>query len=305
MKQFTFPSSNGHTTIHGVIWRPDGHIKAVIQVTHGITEHMGRYQAMADFCMAQGYALAGHDQLGHGDSIDDAPMYFGPEGSWQHIVKDVSACTALLRREFPGTPVVLMGFSLGSFAARCLMNAAFPADALVLAGTGHSAAAEIAIARTVCRLEQRRFGDKTDTKLLHSLTMDTYNQRFKPNRTGADWLCANTAAVDAYIADEKCGSGFTVGSFRELLAGMEICRTPVHLKGCSKALPVLLISGGEDPVGKCGKGVKQVYAMLQRQGFTDAAMQLYPGMRHDIFRETDWQCVCETLLKWIEKHLPA
>ncbi len=302
---FHYPSSDGKNNIHAVIWEPEQPAVGLIQIAHGITEHMGCYEKFAGFFCGKGYIVAGNDHLGHGlsqDKTEDLPAYFGPKGSWSFVTKDIISCSAHLKEAYPGLPLCLMGFSLGSFAVRCIVSEeAQLADMTVWAGTGQMKNMEIAIAKAVVALEEARFGDKNCTPLIHKLTMDTYNQKFKPCRTEADWLCANSEAIDAYIADPLCCSDFTVSSFRELLSGMSICSSKNHLSSMKKELPILLLSGDKDPVGNFGKGVEAVYEQLKASGFSSVEKQLFPDMRHHIFLEKDSLAVFERIYSWLEK----
>ncbi len=305
--EFTFRSSNGKTTLHAYIWAPDSTPKAVIQISHGITEHMGRYEEMGEYFASRGYAVAGHDSLGHGASMDPTdpkPMYFGPDGSWKFIVEDMRLCCEELKRRFPGVPYCLLGLSLGSFAVRCLQGQ-YPdiADMAVWAGTCHMSGAEIAIARAITKMEQRRFGDSEDTPLIHKLTMGTYNKYFEPCRTGSDWLLATPEALDVYVADPLCGDGFTVGSFRDLLDGMKQCCNEAFMQRMNRSTPILLMSGEKDPVGKFGKSVAVVRDQLRKNQFQHVEMQMFEGMRHDIFREKDHLTTFRYLESKLEKYL--
>ncbi len=304
-QEFSYLSSNGKTTIHGILWEPESAPKGILQIAHGITEHMGRYEELAAFFTERGYIVAGNDHLGHGLSLDKEnplPMYFGPKGSWDFVIEDIKSCSELLRERYPKLSLCLLGFSLGSFAVRCLLGA-YPqlAEYSIWAGTGQMKSVELTFAKAIASLEERRFGDEKDTPLLHKLTMDTYNQRFHPCRTGADWLCANEDAIDAYLADPLCGDGFTVGSFRELLSGMKLCSTKQHLSSMNKELPILLISGDHDPVGSFGKGVEAVYKQLKQESFSNVEKQLFPNMRHDLFHEKDRDHVLLCMEQWLNK----
>ncbi len=305
--EFTFLSSNGSTTLHAYIWEPDAAPKAMIQISHGITEHMGRYENMGQYFAARGYVVAGHDALGHGVSIDPAdpkPMYFGPDGSWRFVVEDLHLCALELKRRFPNIPHCLLGLSLGSFAVRCLQGE-HPelADLGVWAGTCHLTPAEIAIAKAVTKLEQHRFGDSVDTPLVHKLTMDTYNKCFEPCRTGSDWLLATPEALDEYVADPLCGDSFTVGSFRDLLDGMKQCCNEGFMRRMNRNTPILLMSGTLDPVGKFGKSVAAVRDQLLKNQFQHVQLQLFEGMRHDIFRERDYLMTFQYLESKLEQYL--
>ncbi len=231
-------------------------------------------------------------------------MYFGPSGSFKYVVDDVKTCTSITKAEHPGLPVCLVGFSLGSFVVRCLLgDEGYSVDASVWVGTGQTSGIERFLAGIVVKQEERKFGDAVGTPTLQKLTMETYNKRFAPCRTTADWLCANDAAVDEYIADPLCGDGFTVGSFRELLSGMATSASDAHVKKIRRDLPILLISGGDDPVGGFGKGVEAVSRQLKKHRFADVEKKIFAGMRHDVFHEVDAAAVFETIAEFVETRL--
>ncbi len=304
---FTYPSANGRMTIHATLWMPEEAPRAILQIAHGITEHIGRFEEVARYFTGLGYAVLGNDHLGHGRSMDadrPLPMYFGGRGSWQYVVDDVYACNRWAKEHFPGLPLVLLGFSLGSFAVRCLL-AEHPeaAAAAIWAGTGQMKGAEIAIARLIVRLEEARFGDEKDTPLIHKLTMDSYNGKFRPCRTGADWLCADPEAVDAYLADPLTGEGFTVSSFRELLTGMDISRRDATAAKMNRAMPLLMISGREDPVGGFGAHLTMIREQLGRNGMEDVEVRLFEGMRHDVFHGKGSDQVLDCMRTWMQAKL--
>lgn len=304
---FHFLSANGRTELQGYAWTPEGTPKAVIQIAHGITEYMGRYEDFAAYFTQRGYAVVGHDQLGHGRSVEQEnplPGYFGPRGSWQLIVDDLRACTAWIRQQFPGAPVCQTGLSLGSFAVRCLMgDAPEEVDLAILAGTGHMTPVELAIAQLAVRVEEARCGDQRCTPLVDKLTMGLYNQKFTPRYSRADWLLANRDALDVYLSDPLVGQGFTVGSFRDLLDGMKICCSDQFVPRLKKSTPMLLLSGQDDPVGSFGKGVEKVCQQLKAGGCTDVTAKMFPGMRHDVFREKGWEDVLQLMDQWISQRI--
>jgi len=93
--EFTFPSADGKTGIHAVEWLPEGHPRAVLQVSHGVAEYVLRYEPLAEYFTARGFAVAGHDHLGHGGSVapGGARLYFGPKGR-RHAPSAAPSATA-------------------------------------------------------------------------------------------------------------------------------------------------------------------------------------------------------------------
>lgn len=285
-KDFTYPSSDGRTTIHGVLWEPDEVAVGVIQIVHGMTEYIWRYGEIARFFTDYGYAVAGNDLTGHGESIIPGaqPMYFGLAGSWNNVVEDLHFLHHKVTKRYPAIPHFILGFSLGSFLTRDYISH-YPYDfrAVVLVGTGQYSAPALWLADLAARAEARKHGEQNSTRMIHRLTFESYNRRFKPTRTEMDWLCENQKLLDQYLADPKRGKSMSAGMFREFVYGMKKTGKMQTIRKMCKDVPVLIISGASDPVGDFGKGAARVKRMFQKAGIS-AELKIYSG-RHDILRE--------------------
>lgn len=301
--EFTFPSADGKTSIHAVEWRPEGEIRAVLQISHGVSEYILRYEPFAAFLTERGFAVAGHDHLGHGGSIaPGAPrLYFGPRGSWNWVVEDLRTRRQLATERFPGVPCLLLGHSMGSFLARTdLILHPGETDGAILMGTGQMAPVLLTAGRAVAAVEARRVGGGHSSPLVEQLAFGAYNRVFAPNRTAYDWLSRNPGNVDRYLADPLCGGNPTIGLFREMLAGMAFIARPQELRRMDLRTPVLFISGEQDPVGDCGKGVRWAAESFRRAGVEQVDCRLYPGLRHEILCEDCREQVYQDLLNWME-----
>lgn len=291
--EFTYPSRDGKTPIHAVIWRPEGEVRTVLQISHGVAEYALRYEPFAAFLTEHGFAVAANDHIGHGQSLaEGAPrLYFGPKGSWQTVVDDLYTLRCHCGKEFPGVPYALLGHSMGSFLARTyLIRYPGTVQAAVIMGTGQQSAAMTAGGRLVAARETRRLGgDDKVSKLAEGLAFGSYNKLFAPNRTSCDWLSADTDNVDAYMADPLCGADATVGLFRQMLLGIRFNQRLSNLRRMDAQTPVLFIAGDKDPVGANGAGVRRTYQEFLRAGMQDCTLKLYPGLRHEILNEKGWQ----------------
>ena len=305
--EFTFPSADGKTAIHAAEWLPETAPRAVLVLSHGVSEHILRYEPFAAFLTERGFAVCGHDHLGHGTSVaEGAPrLYFGPRGSWDDVVRDLYARRELAGKRFPGVPVFLLGHSMGSFLARTyLIRYPGTVAGAVLMGTGQMVPAVLAAARVLAAAEARRVGEDHASPLVTKLAFETYNRRFAPNRTAYDWLSVSTANVDAYLADPFCGGDPTIGLFREMLRGIADIEKQENLKRMNRNTPILFLSGQDDPVGDMGRGVRRAYRSFRRSGVRDVEMKLYPGARHEILNEACGETVCADVCRWLEAHLP-
>lgn len=305
--EFTFQSSDQKTAIHAVEWQPEGPVRAVLQISHGVSEHILRYKSLAEYLTERGFAVAGNDHLGHGESVaPNAPrLYFGPKNSWQFVVDDLYACRQILGKYFSGIPYFLLGHSMGSFLARTyLIRYPGTVDGAILMGTGQMSPVLITAAKLLVDREIHKLGEEHGSPLIDKLAFGAYNQRFAPNQTAFDWLSCNPENIERYLADPLCGGDPSLGLFREMLNGMAFISKAKNLKKMNRNLPILFLSGEMDPVGDCGRGVRLAYRSFQRAGVRDVSLKLYPNLRHEILNETCQEIIYGDLLQWLLSRLP-
>lgn len=222
-KEFYYLSADKKTTIHAVEWLPESKPKAIVQIAHGVTEHINSYDKMAEFFNQEDMVLVGNDHLGHGHSIAEGaePMYFGPPGSWNWVVQDMYTCLMRTKEKYPDIPYYIVGLSLGSFVVRTLLiQHPGEVDGAVLVGTAQCKTVPLKLARWMAEKECRKAGDDQSTPMVHNMAFGNYNKQFQPNRTDYDWLCASRQGLETYMADPLCAETISAGLFREMLSGM-------------------------------------------------------------------------------------
>lgn len=305
--EFRYPSARSGHTIYAQELCPDTPPRAVIQIVHGVAEHMGRYEEVSRFLAAHGFLVCGEDHLGHGKTVEDGSYgFFAPEDGWDLVVRDVRRLRELEGEKYPSLPYFLLGHSMGSFLTRTyLIQYPGTLDGVILSGTGQEPAPLVALGRALASLECRRLGSQGVSPLVDALSLGSYNRRFRPNRTGADWISSDPAAVDAYLADPLCRPKPTVSMFRDMMGGLQFIAKPGNLRNMRADTPVLFLSGEQDPVGGMGRGVRKVRQMFLDAGCTDVTLKLYPGGRHEMFHEVSQREVFEDLLAWLEDKLPS
>lgn len=304
-RTFSFPSADRIHTIQAVTWMPaEQPCRAIIQVSHGMTEYFGRYETFAHAMTKQGFAVSGHDHLGHKTSVrEDGELgYFADQDGWKLVIADLYAHTAQLKKQYPDTPIFLLGHSMGSFIARCyLARYSDQLDGGIIVGTGGPNAGAKAgrlVAQGLCKMGK----GKKPSQMLQKLAFGSYNSRFE-GRTPYDWLTRDTQIVDQYAADPYCTFLFTASGFRDLFTLYGLANDLRTFKAVPKTFPLLLLSGGEDPVGGYGEGPRRVEELFRQTGHVDVTLRLYPGGRHEILNETNRGEVYEGLASWIGRRI--
>ena len=286
MNKQTFHFSGfGGTSLPAVIWLPEERPSAVLQITHGMTEHMGRYENLAHTLCPLGIAVAGFDLRGHGQNPGQPGIASFGETGWEASVEDMKCFFDLLNSRFPGIRHYMHGFSLGSFLLREYLGK-YPqgiAGALIL-GTGQQPRWLLRIMKAIVRGQIRKVGFDGYSPLVRKLSFGVYNQHFKPNRTEKDWLCSDEAVLNDFIADPLCRENFSAGLFYQMLGAMEPTAAAESYAGWDKNIPILLICGGKDPVGNMGKGAAAVKDSMEKAGLT-VQFHLLPNVRHMVLGE--------------------
>ena len=263
---------------------PTGPVKAIVQIAHGMAEHAPRYRRVIRALTGAGYAVYANDHRGHGASAAAHGLGdFGP-GGFQRVADDMVALSVRARAENPGLSLILLGHSMGSFAAQIyLLDHHDGLAALVLSGT---AAVDAMIAAMAAA------GAAPSPNVM--------NAPFEPARTDFDWLSRDEAEVDAYIADPLCGFPLTDAAMASVFATAAPTRHDPRLATVRAGLPVLVISGGRDPV----TGPNQAFAQAVIDGYRAAGLTrithtVYPGGRHEMFNETNRDAVVADLIAWL------
>lgn len=278
--------------------------KAVLQIVHGMVEHIERYDEFARFANNAGYLVVGHDHVGHGETVKDPENYGAFPKNWQDLITDVHTLQREVSKKYPDIPYIILGHSMGSFITRLyLAKYGRDVDAAIIMGTGQQPRVQTWTAIGLTKILRVLHGEKYRSKFLEQMSTGMFNRFFSPNRTKADWLSRDEAEVDKYLAHEHHQFIPTLNMYHSLFTFSNYAASPKWIKQIPHALPLLLISGATDPVGKAGKGVKRFYKLLQREGFSDVTLKLYPAARHEILNELNKAEVMRDLVAWMDAKL--
>lgn len=283
------------------IYEPKGEIKAIVQISHGMCEYVGRYEAYAEHLCAEGIVLAGNDHPGHGESAASPEDYgyFAKNGGVELAVEGLAEMSRILLEKYEGKPLILLGHSMGSFLCRSYLTkyAENLAGAIVMgtAGAGAPTGAGIALANMIATFR----GDRHRSKLLRSIQQAGYLKRCGKNADRCDWLTRDRSIVEKYNNDKFCNYIFTVSGYRDLFRMLAEVTDETWAPKVPTDLPILLISGEDDPVGGYGKGVMNVAGALTHAGAQRLTTVLIPGARHEVLNETDREETFALIDKWI------
>lgn len=302
MKYDLFYGSKGGGRIHGCRWEPQGQPKGVVQIVHGIAEHIGRFESLAVYLNSLGYVVVAEDHMGHGRSISQECPQGCFRGGWFSAVEDTRSLMRYTMNKYQGLPYVLLGISMGSFMVRTML-AKYPnsgISAAVLCGTAWQDQVMLKAANAIGGLVCRMTGESAPSPMLQKLMFGSYNKGIENPQSENAWLCRDTEVVRAYDEDPLCGFAASAGLYRNMMEGIAYNQQPEHLVSMDKALPVLFIAGDRDPVGNYGKGVEACAEAFRNSGMERVTVKLYPDSRHDVLNELDKLTVWTDLTNWIE-----
>lgn len=301
-REFTFPSTDGRTKIHGIEWIPEQEAKAILQICHGMVEYIDRYNDFAVYLAERGIYVVGHDHLGHGQSVNSKGEYGyfpQPDGN-KCVIGDIHKLRQMTGEKYPNVPYFMLGHSMGSFLLRqyLTMHSKGLAGAVVM-GTGHQPRVILQAGQMVCKITAMFKGWKHRSQFVNNLSFGSYNKKFEPAETPKDWITSYKPIRDKYVKDPLTSFTFTVGGYYQMFEGMKVLDTKGSVDKIRKDIPVFFVAGADDPVGDFGKGVQRIYEKYKTAGIKDVRIKLYENDRHEILNETDRVEVYEDLYQWI------
>ena len=305
--EFYFPSKDGNTEIHTIEWKPEGEVRAVLQICHGMVEYIKRYDEFAQFLCEKGFYVVGNDHLGHGKSVQSKSEYGFFEKKYGNacVLGDIHTLRQRTVKKYPETPYFMLGHSMGSSLLRQYIQMyGNGLSGVVLMGvvTDHRRSSLLFV-KQLCRLMAAVRGWHYRSRMVDDLVTGSFNKKFKPSVTRADWITSDKEHLDAYVTDPLCSFMFTVNAYYSMMAGMLGMQKKENISMIPKSLSVLFVSGAEDPVGNFGKGVRKVCEIYKSAGLRDVSLKLYEGDRHEILNETNREQVYQELYEWFEEKL--
>jgi len=309
MSQFNdiyYTSSTGVNRIRARICTPEGDPRAIVQIVHGIAEHVERYDDFMSFLASNGFVVIAEDHLGHGKSVNspEETGFFAENDGWQRVLDDIDHARTYITGLYPGIPYVLFGHSMGSFLTRTyIIKNPDKYDAVIISGTGMQASAMVSSGCLMADAFTKLFGPKKIGTTLNNIAFGAYCKDLPSPETPFDWLSRDKEQVKKYIDDPMCGFVPTVSLFRDMMHGIKFISDKKNIALMNKEKPVYFMSGSMDPVGENGKGVNRAYKAFCDAGLHDVYLKLYPEGRHEMLNEINKDRVYDDILNWINSKI--
>lgn len=302
----TFESSTGQCKIHVVTWYPDeDRYKkpvGIIQIAHGMIDHIERYDELAEYLTDKGYIVTGNDHLGHGESVakKEDLGFFTKKHPSSYVVKDMYRLTTIMKSKYPTLPYFLIGHSMGSFLTRRYITLhGHVLDGVAILGTGNHPVPLLWTGKFLSTMISLFYGKRHVSPFVNKLMFGNFNKKITDPKTKNDWMTMDERKIQEYCDDPKCQFGFSINGCSMILDTLLYLSKVRNMKKIPKTLPIFLAAGKEDPVGNYGKSVTKLAKRYQRYGLNCQCM-IYDGFRHELHNELNRDLVFDDLYQWLK-----
>ena len=296
--------SFGEVTIKGYQWKTEGPHKGIILLAHGMAETIERYDELASHLNSKGFVVYGNAHRGHGQTAGN-PSQLGIIGDkgWTKMKADLKRSVALAKADDPDLPIFMLGHSMGSFLLRdFLLTDSKMLQGSIISGTGFMPLKKLKQAKSLAAIVSMLKGEAHPSKLLHTLSFGRNNQRVSDPKTAMDWLSRDEDEVREYLEDPYCGKIHSAGFYHEFSQNLIRILYQGSFQDKNRHMPILIISGKEDPVGDYGLGPVRTRSYYRSRGF-DTRLILYPEARHELFHEINREEVFQDIIDWLNRSL--
>ena len=283
-------------------------LKGIVQISHGIGEHAGRYHPIANTLQNEGYEVFANDHRAHGKSVktEDYLGYYDGDNYFSDAINDMRQLTEIIKTIHPNKKIILFGHSMGSLLSReYVTKYGEDLEALILSGTASFMKGLGSFGLLSAQFFGKLNGKHRSNELLKNLFFSHFNKKFKPNRTKVDWISRDKNQVALFEADPLRIEDFSLSIFKDILKGSKKIDQAATFEKTPKNLPIFIFSGDKDPIGEMGKGVKKVVKKYKNAGIDNLTLKLYKEGRHEMLNEINKEEVEKDVLNWLNKIIQA
>lgn len=304
--EFSYLSSNKKTYIHAIECVPkNDKFFRIFQIIHGMYEYIERYLPFIEFLTSQGFIVVGHDHLGHGQSIttEEELGYFGEPNPTELLIQDIHTLRKMTQKKYPKLPYFICGHSMGSYLLRqYICDYSNGLSGIIILGTGYMSPCESLLALGFLQTLSCFKGMKHRSNISKKISFE-FGPYKKYDHTKKDvnnsWISRDPEIVKEYYSDKKCQFDFTLNGFIGMVQSIRYSCNPTNVAKIKKDVPILFVSGDNDPVGNNGEGVKKSYEIMKLIGSIDVTLKLYENSRHEVLNELNRKEVYDYILQWV------
>jgi alpha-beta hydrolase superfamily lysophospholipase len=263
-------------------------IKGIVHISHGMGEHIGRYKWLINKLNHDGFHVISKDHRGHGKWLDNPKNIqglFHKKNGWSQVTNDLRELILDTNKKYPNVNQYLFAHSMGSWIGLSAILKPLPLKGLIISGSTKLPKILIYIQTLLIKIVIFFQGKEGVSTFLDSITIRSYNDKFKPNRTTSDWISTDNQNVDEYVEDKLCGFLVTNSLWLDMSEGFLEIFNIKNYKYVDKDMPILLISGDLDAVGDFGKGSPKLARMLNKV-FKKVDSVVVQDEKHEVFSGT-------------------
>ncbi len=287
-------------------WKPDIiDYKGIIQIVHGMAEHVKRYEEFAEYFTNKGFMVCGIDHLGHGETVqlnNGKYGYFAQNNGWIKVVNSNKYISKILKDRYPNKKLFILGHSMGTIISRYYLIGDEIPDGMIITGVMEYQDILMDFVKVVAKVEKALKEDKNENVIDNYLLDLVYNRKFN-NDNKNNWISSLKKEIEKYSNDKQCGFKISNQMFIDMMTGLKTIYNKEKNKEISNDIPLFIISGKEDPVSNYGKDVKKLFNKYKDANLKDIKYKIYFGLRHEVMRDKRNQDVYKDLEEWILSHL--
>ncbi len=270
--------------------------KGMVQIVHGMAESSVRYLDFAEFMAKNGYIVFADDHRGHGKT--DGRSGYAEGDMFEDTLKDVYKLGEIHKNLYPNLPLIIVGHSYGSFLTQSYIEHYGKEIAgAVIGGSAKMDGAQVTAGGLVANLGCFFGLSKKPAKLLANMSFGMYNKKF----TEGTFISSIKEECEKYSACEDCDYVLSYNFYRHFFKGLKTLYKKKNWQKIDVELPLLLISGKDDPVGDMGKSVDRLFEFyVNKVGVKSVDTVLYEGVRHEYFNDTSKQKAFEKVLEFCD-----
>ncbi len=223
------------------------------------------------------------------------------DGGAQAMLQDIRTVNRKIHAYYPELPLILMGHSMGSLAVRAFVAEHDSCvDMLIVCGSpSYNTAMPLGVA--IAKTEKAVFGPRHRSKLIETMSFGAGAMKFRKDKRCTAWICSDPDVAKEYEESELCGFTFTDDAYLALFELMKRAYDVEHFSCTNPDMPVLFVSGAEDPCLINVRHFAKTVRAMRRAGYKDVKGKLYPGMRHEILNEIGREQVYHDIAVYMRK----